>query len=127
MSTVATVLVMTLVLVFFVNLAQLVVWQYGRGSVRAALDEAARAGAGTAGGIDACEERAGAVLRDLLGGSMGDEIRVSCRDDGSRIVAEASVVFRSWMPPLPDWTFTSSATAPFEPGSDKAAQSGQAT
>jgi len=121
-STVATVLVMTLVLVFFVNLAQLVVWQYGRGSVRAAVDEAARAGAGTAGGLDACEQRADAVLRDLLGGSMGDEIRVSCRDDGSAIVAEASVVFRSWMPPIPDWTFTSSATAPFEPGSDGAAQ-----
>ena len=53
-STVATIVVMTLVLVFFVNLAQVVVWQYGRGSVRAALDEAARAGAGTAGGMAAC-------------------------------------------------------------------------
>jgi hypothetical protein len=116
-SSVATILVMTLVLVFFVNLAQLVVWQYGRGSVRAALDEAARAGAGTAGGLAACEERADAVLRDLLGGSMGDEVQVSCRDDGSGIVAEASVVFRSWMPPMPDWTFTSAASAPFEPGS----------
>lgn len=116
-SSVATILVMTLVLVFFVNLAQVVVWQYGRGSVRAALDEAARAGAGTAGGLAACEERAGAVLRDLLGGSMGDEIQVSCRDEGSGIVAEASVMFRSWMPPMPDWTFTSAASAPFEPGS----------
>lgn len=122
-SSVATVLVMTLVLVFFVNLAQLVVWQYGRGSVRAAVDEAARAGAGTAGGLAACEERAEAVLRDLLGGSMGDEVRVSCRDDGSEIVAEASVVFRSWMPPMPDWSFTSAASAPFEPGSTGAAQS----
>ena len=28
-----------------------------------------------------------------------------------------SVVFRSWMPPMPDWTFTSAASAPFEPGS----------
>lgn len=115
-SSVATILVMALVLVFFVNLAQLVVWQYGRGSVRAALDEAARAGAGTAGGLSACEERARAVLGDLLGGSMGDEVQVSCRDEGSGIIAEASVVFRSWMPPMPDWTFTSAASAPFEPG-----------
>lgn len=117
MSSVATVLVMALVLVFFVDLAQLVVWQYGRGSVRAAVDEAARAGAGTAGGLDACEERAAAVLSDLLGGSMGDEIQVTCRDDGGGIVAEASVVFRSWMPPVPDWKFTSVASAPFEPSS----------
>ena len=84
--------------------------------MRAAVDEAARAGAGTAGGLDACEERAAAVLHDLLGGSMGDEVSVTCRDDGSGIVAEASVVFRSWMPPVPDWTFTSVASAPFEPG-----------
>jgi hypothetical protein len=108
---------MALVLVFFVNLAQLVVWQYGRGSVRAAVDEAARAGAGTAGGLDACEARASDVLGDLLGGSMGDEVRVACSDDGDGIVAEAKVVFRSWMPPVPDWSFTSIASAPFEPGS----------
>lgn len=122
MSSVATVLVMALVLVFFVNLAQLVVWQYGRGSVRAAVDEAARAGAGTAGGLDACEARAAAVLHDLLGGSMGDEVRVTCRDGGAGIVAEASVVFRSWMPPVPDWSFTSVASAPFEPGTVGAAE-----
>lgn len=116
LTTVATILVMALVLVFFVNLAQLVVWQYGRGSVRAAVDEAARAGAGTAGGLDACEERAAAVLHDLLGGSMGDEVRVACRDDGAGVAAEATVMFRSWMPPVPDWSFTSVASAPFEPG-----------
>lgn len=122
-SSVATVLVMALVLVFFVNLAQLVVWQYGRGSVRAAVDEAARAGAGTAGGLDACEERAAAVLHDLLGGSMGNDVRVTCRDNGAgEMVAEATVVFRSWMPPVPDWSFTSVASAPFEPGTAGAAE-----
>lgn len=119
----ATVLAMALVLVFFVNLAQLVVWQYGRGSVRAAVDEAARAGAGTAGGLGACEARAAAVLGDLLGGSMGDEVRVACRDAGAEIVAEASVVFRSWMPPTPDWSFRTAASAPFEPGTAGARRS----
>lgn len=116
MSSVATILVMGLVLVFFVNLAQLVVWQYGRGAVRAAIDDAVRVGSGTAGGLAACEARADAVLGDLLGGSMGDEVQVVCRDGGDGIVAEASVVFRSWMPPVPDWSFRSIASSPFEPG-----------
>lgn len=119
-GSVATVLIMGLILVFFVNLAQLVVWQYGRGSVRAALDEAARSGAGTTGGLDACEVRAREVLADLLGGSMGDKVRVVCRDGGTGLVAQATVTFRSWMPPVPDWSFTAQATAPFEPGGNVA-------
>lgn len=115
-TTLTTILVMGLSLLFFVNLAQVVVWQYGRGSVRAALDEAARVGAGTSGSVASCEERAADVLADLLGGSMGDEITVRCRDEGRALVAEATVVFRSWLPPVPDWTFTARASAAFEPG-----------
>lgn len=120
-TTLSTILVMALSLVFFVNLAQVVVWQYGRGSVRAALDEAARVGAGTQGDVASCEERAADVLADLLGGSMGDEVVIRCHDDGSALVAEATVVFRAWLPPVPDWTFTARASAPFEPGAAGAA------
>lgn len=114
-TTASTILAMGLALLLFVNLAQWIVWQYGRGSVRASLDEAARAGAGTTGGVEACEAKADDVLGDLLGGSLGDEVAVVCRDTGSSMLAEATVSFRAWLPPTPDWTFTVSATAPLEP------------
>lgn len=98
-------------LVLLTMLANLVVFQYGRGVVRAALDEgvrtASRAGAPTA----ECHRRAGAVLDDLLGGAMGRDVTVDCRLAGPMVVADAQVTFRGWLPTVPDWTFTATATA----------------
>jgi hypothetical protein len=98
-------------LIFFVLLVQFVVWQYGRGVVRAALDEGARVGAPAEAGLADCESRAVAVLADLLGGAMGDEVAVRCTQAGSQVVAEATVTFRAWLPPSPDWSFRVAATA----------------
>lgn len=99
------------VLVFFVLLLQFVVWQYGRGVVRAALDEGARAGAVATADPGVCEERARDVLGDLLGGRLGQEIQVSCAEQGDEMLAEARVTFRSWLAPAPDWSFRVAATA----------------
>lgn len=99
------------VLVFFVLLLQFVVWQYGRGVVRDALDEGARAGATASADPAACEHRAREVLRDLLGGRLGREIDLSCAEDGDEMVARARVTFRSWLAPAPDWRFQVAATA----------------
>lgn len=98
-------------LIFFVMLVQFVAWQYGRGVVRSALDEAARAGAPAEATIDDCRARAADVLGDLLGGAMGDEIEVTCTETPTQIVAEAQVTFRAWLEPSPDWTFRITATA----------------
>lgn len=100
-----------LALVFFVLLVQFAVWQYGRGVVRSALDEGARAGSPAEKGPAHCEARVAAALADLLGGAMGDEVRVRCADDGARMVAEADVTFRAWLPPSPDWSFRLAAAA----------------
>ena len=54
---------------------------------------------------------------------MGTDVHVVCHDEGSSIVAVASVKFRSWMPPVPDWSFTAVASAPFEPGTEGAGES----
>lgn len=99
------------VLVFFVLLLQFVVWQYGRGVVRDALDEGARAGATASADPAACENRAREVLGDLLGGRLGREIDLSCAKDGDEMVARARVRFRSWLAPAPDWRFQVAATA----------------
>jgi hypothetical protein len=98
-------------LVFFVLLVQFVVWQYGRGVVRASLDEAARVGAAADAGPAECEARAASVLDDLLGGPLGDQVAVTCVETASQIVADAQVTFRAWLPFSPDWTFRVSATA----------------
>ncbi|MGH9164279.1 MAG: hypothetical protein ACRDZW_02050 [Acidimicrobiales bacterium] len=98
-------------LVFFVLLVQFVVWQYGRGAVRAALDEAARVGAPVEAGVGECEDRAAAVLGDLLGGATGRDVRVTCTETPTQIRASADVVFRSWLKPSPDWSFRITASA----------------
>jgi hypothetical protein len=101
----------TAVLVFFVLLLQFVVWQYGRGVVRSALDEGARAGAVASADPGTCEDRAHDVLDDLLAGRLGRDVNVTCADEGDEIVARARVTFRSWLAPTPDWTFAVAATA----------------
>ena len=101
----------TAVLVFFVLLLQFVAWQYGRGVVRSALDEGARAGAVASADRRTCEDRAHDVLADLLAGRLGREVDVTCTDEGDEIVARARVTFRSWLAPAPDWTFAVAATA----------------
>ncbi|HVM00774.1 MAG TPA: hypothetical protein VM324_15905 [Egibacteraceae bacterium] len=113
--TVQYVAVVGLSLLFVVMLANLVVFQYGRGVVRAALDEGARAGTRTTAGAAECEARAGDVLADLLGGAMGAGVRLRCADDGDLVRASADVVFVGWLPAVPDWRFTAEATASRRP------------
>ena len=62
------------VLVLLTGIIQVIVFQYGKGTVRAALDEAARAAARADGSTEICQERAANVLGDLLGGEMGDGV-----------------------------------------------------
>ena len=96
-------------LLAFVMMANFVVFLYARGVVRAAVDEGARAG-GRYGASEAeCEARATDVLADLLGGALGDGVRVDCRGgtDDPAMTARADVFLSGWLPGLtPDWTFS---------------------
>lgn len=109
--TIQYVAVVGLSLLAVVALVNLVVFQYGRGVVRAALDEGARAGARATAGAAECEARAGDVLADLLGGAMGTGVALACTDEGDTLRATADVVFAGWLPTVPDWAFTVEATA----------------
>ena len=102
----------------FVGLANLVVDLYARGVVRAAADEGARAGAVVDAGPGDCEQRARDVVRTLLGGPMGHDVQLDCRESGDRMSAVATVVLPSWIPGIvPSWTFgiTASATKEVSP------------
>lgn len=109
--TVTHVAVVGLSLVVVVMLANLSVFQYGRGVVRAALDEGARAGARATAGVPECEARADDVLADLLGGAMGSGVRTWCTDEGDLLRASADVTFAGWLPTVPDWRFSLEAAA----------------
>lgn len=112
-STVQFVLASALAMVLFLALANLVVVQYGRGALRSAVEQGARAG--SVGGVGVCEMRAGEVISDLIGGRMSDGAVVSCHIDGTDIIATGSVIFDSWTPLTPDFEFTTSARSVGEP------------
>lgn len=100
-----------LCLVILTMVANLIVFQYAHGVVRAALDEGTRAGAPLGANAADCFERAGSVLADLLGGEIGSGVEIDCAETGGRVVATADVVFPGWLPGVPDWEVTLRATA----------------
>ena len=105
-TTAELLLAVGLTLLIFVWVANLAVYLYGRGVVRSAIDEAARAGSRVgADSATVCQERANQVLANLIGGSMGRELAVSCAEEDGVVRARADVVFRAWLPPVPDWHF----------------------
>ena len=111
MATVQALLVYLIALAAFVWLLQLAVFTYGRGVVRAALDEGARAGSKVTDSIDRCQDRAAETMSGLLRGTMGNGVVIACDDDGDRVLARADVRFAAWAPAMPDWTFSITATS----------------
>lgn len=99
------------VLILVTGIIQVITFQYGKGTVRAALDEGARAGSRAADAVATCQARAADVLGDLLGGPMGDGVVVSCMDAGDRVVATAVVHFDGWFGSLSGYDATLTATA----------------
>lgn len=88
-------------LLLFVTLANAVVDLYVRGVARAAVDEAARAGAALDGSVSDCEQRA----RDVLDGAVSSgTVRVTCREVSGAMRAQARVVLAGWIPGIPTWT-----------------------
>lgn len=93
-------------LLMFVLLANVIVNQYARGVLRAAVDEGARQGAREGATVADCDTRANEVLDDLLGGSLGRQVNMACRMEPQAAVAEATAILPGWLPGVPDWTVT---------------------
>jgi hypothetical protein len=100
-------------LTVFLALANLVAVQYGRGAIRSALDQGARAGA-IAGSEQVCESAARDVLTQLLGGRMGDSVSIGCHSQTGLMAASATAVFDSWTPLTPDFEVEVSGEAALE-------------
>lgn len=99
----------------FVLLANALVVLYGRGVVRAALDEGVRAGANVGAGAEECQRRAEDAVADLLGGALGDGVTLACEETPERITAQADAVFQGWLPGVPAWHFQLGADSTREP------------
>ncbi len=85
---------------------------YARAAVRDALEEGTRAVVPIGAMPRTCAERAQTVIKGLLHGPIGRDIRVRCTADAALVTAVAAVRLRSWLPGLaPDWSFTVTATA----------------
>jgi hypothetical protein len=112
-SSVQFLLAAALALSLFLVFANLVVVQYGRGAVRSALEQGARAGALSAS-VEACELKAAEVLQELLGGRMSDGITPRCSLGPSRVTAEASATFDSWTGLTPDFDISISTESALE-------------
>lgn len=109
---IATLFAFGIALLFFTLLAQFAVWQYGRGAVRSAAEEAARAAAPLAADPGACTRRFEEVRTGLLGGRLGDGVGAPrCRLVGDLVEVSADVRFERWLPISPDWSFTVTAVA----------------
>ncbi len=113
LTSVQFVLAAGLSLFLFLGLANLVVVQYGRGAIRSALEQGARAG--SISGVESCEATASGVVDQLLGGSMSDGIQVRCTVGGGRVSASATAEFRAWIPGVPDFAVSISTESYLEP------------
>jgi len=94
----------------FLTLANLVVVQYGRGVLRSALDQGARAGA-VSSSVEECRQRTENVLGQLLGGRMGDSVETSCGIGPRMVTASGRAVFVSWTPFTSDFVIEMTAQA----------------
>jgi ABC-type Fe3+ transport system permease subunit len=109
------VLAVALSLLLFVMLCNAIVYQYGRGVIRDALDEAVRSGSRASGSTATCQEAAEEVRHSLLGGPIGAHVTLRCDLIGGRVRASASGYLQSWLPLVPDFPVALSATAVKEP------------
>jgi hypothetical protein len=113
MSSIQFLLASALGLILFLTFANLIVIQYGRGALKSALEQGARVAAVT-GSSAGCEQRVKDVVGQLLGGTMGDGVVVSCEVLGGVATVVASAVFDSWTPLSSDFAVELTATATVE-------------
>jgi hypothetical protein len=101
-----------LVMVMLVNFIAI---QYGRGVLRAAADEGARAGnrvnlQNPTAPLSACQAREKDLLDGL--GSMASDVQFNCRYvNGQNVQAQASATFKGWLAFVPSVAETATASS----------------
>lgn len=111
-STLFGILVVTVIVVGVLNV---LVFQFGRATVRNALDEGVRIGARAAPGTEAavCEQVARDTI-DQLAAGLGAGVTVTCANLGTSLQATATVHFEGWLTSISDHNSTMQAAAALE-------------
>jgi hypothetical protein len=105
-------LAVTLTFILAVAIVNIFMFLYGQAVVRSALDEGVRAGSRVDGGAVVCQQRAQAVLDDLMAGSLGDRVTITCSQPvANQLLAVGDATFVSPMPGVPSWTIRLEARA----------------
>jgi hypothetical protein len=112
--TVELVMAFAFSLILLTMLTNLILVQYGRGIMRAAVDESARVGAQVIKNDDAnlnaiakCKQRQDDVLKGL--GTLGSVTSAECEVIDGRVQSTVAAKFDGWLPGIP--TFSDTATA----------------
>jgi hypothetical protein len=100
-------------LLVLVMITNLVMVQFGRGVVRAAVDEGARAGARlSADPVQVCLDRTQRTLESI--GQLGDVTAADCELVDGQVRSVATADFEGWLPFVPVFTEDAEATARLE-------------
>lgn len=110
-------LAVTMTFIVAVAIVNIFMFLYGQAVVRSALDEGVRAGSRVNGGVIVCQQRADAVIDDLLAGPLGDGVSIACSQPvPDELLAVGDATFDSPMPGVPSWTIRLEARATQEQG-----------
>lgn len=112
-ATIATVTAATLALTGFLLLATLVIWHYGRGVARTAVDEGVRVAA--VHGLERCPQSVNDTLGDLLGGSMGEDLALRCWESADAVHAEVAGTMPAVLVLVPPLSISEQATRVVDP------------
>ena len=110
--TIAMAFAVGVIMLIVVQVANVLVFEFGRGAVRGAVDEGARIGARAAPGseITVCETIARDALSQLAAG-LGESVTITCADNGTSVIASADVHFDGWLTSIADHDGTIVASA----------------
>jgi hypothetical protein len=110
--TIAMTFAIGVIMLIVVQIANVVVFEFGRGAVRGAIDEGARIGARAAPGDETivCETIARDALNQLAAG-LGEGVTITCADNGTSVIATARVHFDGWLTSIADHDGTIVAAA----------------
>lgn len=99
-----------------VGLVQFVAYQYTRGALVTALERGVRAGALVGAGAPECRAALADSLAEVLGGTVGTTVTVTCGADAEQVWARATGTFPAWLSGGPDLALDLEAIARREVG-----------
>ncbi len=116
LTSVGIMLAVAFTLIVAMAVINMLLYLYGQGATRAAIDEGVRAGSRVAAGEEACLQRSREALHGLMPGPLGDGVTINCLRIGDELVAVADVTLESPLPGIPSWSFQMQARAVQETG-----------